>query len=247
MNTFIYILISTFIISLVSLVGVFTLSLKAKYLKRILLSLVSLSAGALIGGAFLHLIPESLEKESGLNLFIIVLIGFTIFFLIEKLLHWRHCHLNKCTIHTFTQMNLIGDGIHNFIDGLIIAASFVADIRLGIVTGLAVALHEIPQEIGDFGVLVYGGYKKSKALFLNFICALTAVIGGVIGYFLSSYSESVLFFLLPFAAGGFIYIAASDLMPEMRKETSLKKLLINFGIFILGILIMYLVKFLGVE
>ena len=144
-------------------------------------------------------------------------------------------------------MNLIGDGIHNFIDGLIISASFVADVRLGTITSLAVALHEIPQEIGDYGVLVYGGYQKSKALFLNFTCALTAVLGGILGYFLSNYSESALYFLLPFAAGGFIYIAASDLMPEMRKEVSLKRSLINFGIFILGILVMYLVKFLGVE
>jgi zinc and cadmium transporter len=227
-------------------VGIFTLSLKEKRLEKILLSLVSLSAGALIGGAFLHLIPESIEKWDGINIFIVILAGFTLFFLIEKLLHWRHCHKNKCDVHTFTQMNLIGDGIHNFIDGLIIAASFVVDIRLGIVTSIAIALHEIPQEIGDYGVLVYGGYTKSKALFLNFICALTAVAGGVLGYFLSSYSESALYFLLPFAAGGFIYIAASDLIPEMRKEISIKKSFINLGIFILGILIMYLVKFLGV-
>jgi len=245
MNTFFYILISTFIISLGSFIGVLALSLKDKYLEKILLSLVSLSAGALIGGAFLHLIPESLEKNSELNIFIVILLGFSAFFFIEKVLHWRHCHLKKCPIHSFTQMNLIGDGIHNFIDGLIIAASFVANIHLGIVTTLAVALHEIPQEIGDFRVLVYGGYKKSRALFLNFICALTAVIGGVVGYFLSSYSESVLNFLLPFAAGGFIYIAASDLIPEMRKEQNITKSLISLGIFIIGIAIMYLVKFIA--
>jgi zinc and cadmium transporter len=224
-----------------------TLSLKEKFLEKILLTLVSLSAGALIGGAFLHLIPESVKKSSELSIFIFVLIGFTLFFLIEKLLHWRHCHKNKCGTHTFTHMSLIGDAIHNFIDGLIIAASFVADIRLGIVTSIAMALHEIPQEIGDFGVLIYGGYSKTRALFLNFVCALTAIFGGIIGYFLSKYSESSLLFLLPFAAGGFIYIAASDLMPEMRKETDLKKLLFNLGIFILGIMIMYLVKIIGGE
>jgi len=246
MNTLLYILISTFVISLASLVGVLTLSLNAKRLENILLYFVSLSAGALIGGAFLHLIPESVERNSGVNIFILVLFGFTAFYFIEKLLHWRHCHKNKCEVHTFTKMNLIGDGIHNFIDGLIIAASFVADIRLGIITSLAVALHEIPQELGDFGVLVYGGYTKSKALLFNFITALTAVFGGLVGYFLSSYSDSALNFLLPFAAGGFIYIAASDLIPEMRKETGLKKSLINLLIFVVGILILYLVKFLGV-
>ena len=108
-------------------------------------------------------------------------------------------------------------------------------------------MHEIPQEIGDFGVLVYGSYTKSKALFFNFICALTAIIGGLIGYFLSNYSENTLNFLLPLAAGGFIYIAASDLIPEMRKEADIKKSLINLLIFIVGISIMYLIKFLGVE
>ncbi len=246
MYTIFYILLSTFIISLGSLVGIFTLSLKDKFLEKILLSLVALSAGALIGGAFLHLIPESIEKGAELNVFIYVIIGFTLFFLIEKLLHWRHCHHQKCEVHTFTQMNLIGDGIHNFIDGLLIAASFVTDIRLGIITSIVIALHEIPQEIGDYGVLVYGGYTKTRALFLNFLCALTAVIGGIVGYFLSSYSESAMTFLLPFAAGGFIYIAASDLMPEIRKETKLKKSLFNLGIFILGIVIMYIVKILGV-
>ncbi len=246
MYTIFYILLSTFIISLGSLVGIFTLSLKDKFLEKILLSLVALSAGALIGGAFLHLIPESIEKGAELNVFIYVIIGFTLFFLIEKLLHWRHCHHQKCEVHTYTQMNLIGDGIHNFIDGLLIAASFVTDIRLGIITSIVIALHEIPQEIGDYGVLVYGGYTKTRALFLNFLCALTAVIGGIVGYFLSSYSESAMTFLLPFAAGGFIYIAASDLMPEIRKETKLKKSLFNLGIFILGIVIMYIVKILGV-
>ncbi len=247
MNTFTHILISTLIVSSGSLIGLLTFSLKEKLLERILLHMVSLSAGALIGGAFLHLIPESVEKGFGLNLFIIVLLGFITFFLIEKILHWRHCHIKKCPVHTFTYMTLIGDGIHNLIDGLIIAASFVADASLGIVTTVAVALHEIPQEIGDFGVLVYGGYKKYRALLLNFFCALTVVFGGIIGYFLSSHSESALGFLLPFAAGGFIYIAASDLIPEIRKEPEFKKSAAYLAIFILGILIMYLVKFLGAD
>ena len=162
MNIFVYILISTFLISLGALIGIFTLALKEKLLEKLLLSLVSLSAGALIGGAFIHLLPEAVEQVPTDQLFFIVLFSFVLFFLIEKIFHWRHCHKGKCKVHTFGYMNLVGDAIHNFIDGLIIAAAFLTDIRLGIVTCLAIALHEIPQEISDFGVLVYAGYKKSR-------------------------------------------------------------------------------------
>ena len=196
-----------------------------------------------MGGAFLHLLPESVELSEGLDVFLFVLVGFALFFLIEKVLHWRHCHKGECQVHTFTYMNLIGDSIHNFIDGLIMATSFVISIPLGMTTTMAIALHEIPQEIGDFGVLIYGGFTKKKALILNFLTALTAVLGGLIGFFISNMVENVKLFILPFAAGGFLYIAASDLIPEIRKETSLKKSMIYFGIFILGIFIMYAVTF----
>lgn len=236
-------MISTFIISLISFIGIFTLALKEKLLDKIILLLVSLSAGALMGGAFLHLLPESVELREGLDVFLFVLVGFALFFLIEKVLHWRHCHKGECKVHTFTYMNLIGDSIHNFIDGLIMATSFVISIPLGMTTTMAIALHEIPQEIGDFGVLIYGGFTKKKALVLNFLTALTAVLGGLIGFFISNMVENVKLFILPFAAGGFLYIAASDLIPEIRKETSLKKSMICFGIFILGIFIMYAVTF----
>ncbi|MBU2634541.1 MAG: ZIP family metal transporter [Nanoarchaeota archaeon] len=240
MKTIFWILLSTFLISLISLIGIITLIIKDKFLKKILMFLVSLSAGALMGGAFLHLIPESLENFSSNLIFIYVLLGFIVFFLIEKIFHWRHCHDGKCPIHTFAYINLLGDSVHNFIDGLIIAAAFIFNTQLGIITTLAVALHEIPQEIGGFGVLIYGGFKKIKALLFNFITALTAILGGIIGYFLSSYIENSLIYLLPFAAGGFIYIAASDLIPEIRKELNIKKSLLNFAIFIIGILIMYI-------
>jgi zinc and cadmium transporter len=243
MNSLLWIMISTFIISLISFIGIFTLALKDKLLDKIVLLLVSLSAGALMGGAFLHLLPESVELSEGLDIFLFVLVGFALFFLIEKVLHWRHCHKGECQVHTFTYMNLIGDSIHNFIDGLIMATSFVISIPLGMTTTMAIALHEIPQEIGDFGVLIYGGFTKKKALILNFLTALTAVLGGLIGFFISNMVENVKLFILPFAAGGFLYIAASDLIPEIRKETSLKKSMIYFGIFILGIFIMYAVTF----
>lgn len=245
MNTFLWIMISTFFISLIAFIGIFTLALKDKLLDKTVLFLVSLSAGALMGGALLHLLPESVELRDGLDVFLFVLVGFILFFLIEKVLHWRHCHKGDCQIHTFTYMNLIGDSIHNFIDGLIMATSFVISIPLGLTTTMAIALHEIPQEIGDFGVLIYGGFEKRKAIILNFLIALTAVLGGLIGFFISNMVENVKLFIIPFAAGGFLYIAASDLIPEIRKETSLKKSMISFGIFVLGILLMYGVKFIA--
>ncbi|OGF99970.1 hypothetical protein A2Y99_01440 [Candidatus Gottesmanbacteria bacterium RBG_13_37_7] len=245
--TLIYILASTLIISFGALVGIFTLSLRQDTLSNILLSLVSLSAGALMGGAFIHLLPEAQEKTKDGNMFLIVLISFVLFFFIEKLLHWRHCHKGKCDVHTFGYMNLIGDSLHNFIDGLIIAATFLTDINLGVSTAFAVALHEIPQEIGDFGVLLYAGFGKRKALIANFLVALTTILGGIFGYFLSFQMKSFISYLLPFAAGGFIYIAASDLMPEIRKEESLKKSLISFGVFLIGVIIMFLVKMIGYE
>ena len=242
-----YILISNFIISLISLIGIFTLMIKEKLLQKILLFLVSLSAGALMGGAFIHLLPEAQEKYRDGNMFLIVLLSFIFFFFVEKLLHWRHCHKGECEIHTFGYMNLFGDAVHNFIDGLVIAATFLTDIKLGIATSLAVFLHEIPQEIGDFGVLLYSGFGRKKAIISNFLVALTAVFGGLIGYFLSFSIDRFTTYLLPFTAGGFIYIAASDLMPEIRKETNLKKSLVSFAIFIVGILLMFLVKFIGHE
>ena len=237
-----YIIVVTFAIALIAFIGIFTLLLKEKLLNEILLILVSLSAGALMGGAFLHLIPEAVEKSQGTDIFLFVLVGFILFFVIEKVLHWRHCHKGKCDVHTFTYMNLVGDTIHNFIDGLILAASFVTSVELGLTTTIAIAAHEIPQEIGDFGVLIYGGFKKKKAIILNFIVALTIVIGGLIGYFISKSVESAATFLLPFAAGGFIYIAATDLVPEIKKELDFKKYMATLIVFIIGILIMWFIK-----
>jgi zinc and cadmium transporter len=243
MNNLIYIIIVTFAIALIAFIGIFTLAMKEQLLNKILIVLVSLSAGALMGGAFLHLLPESIEKAGGsTDLLIYVLVGFILFFIIEKVLHWRHCHKGKCDVHTFHYMNLIGDSIHNFIDGLIIAASFYVSMGLGFTTTIAIAAHEIPQEIGDFGVLIYGGFEKKKAIILNFIVALTIVVGGIVGYFISKSIEEASTFLLPFAAGGFIYIAATDLIPEIKKELNMKKYMATLIVFICGILIMWLTK-----
>jgi len=248
--TLIYILIATFLISIISFIGALTLFLKEKLLNKILLILVAFSAGALIGGAFLHLIPETIEKVGIeemqlLKVFLYLLLGFSIFFILEQFINWHHHHATSHPeITSFSYLILVSDGIHNFIDGFVIAASFVIAFPVGIVTVLAVALHEIPQELGDFGVLIYGGFKKSKALFLNFLTGLIAVFGGVAGFFLSEKIGDSIVFLLPFAAGNFIYIACSDLIPEIKNKETSKKSLLYFFVFLLGISLMLLLKFL---
>lgn len=237
-----HILIATIFVSLVSVVGIFTFGMRKNIFDKILMLLVGFSAGALLGGAFIHILPEAIEKYGTNNVFMSALCGFTLFFLLERFLYWRHCHNGVCEVHNFTYLNLIGDGVHNFTDGLIIAASFVTDFKLGVVTTLAVIFHEIPQEMGDFGVLVYGGFTKAKALFFNFICALAAVFGAIIGYFLSHSAVNISLFLLSFTAGGFIYIAAADLIPELHKQKNNKISNASFIAFILGIIFMILAK-----
>jgi len=239
------IIISTLAIALCVWVGVFFIFLKKESLAKITIFLVSLSAGALMGGAFLHLLPEALEALEAEIVFGVFLISFIGFFLIEKVFHWRHCHKENCAIHSFGYMNLFGDSVHNFIDGLVIASTFMISWPLGLTTTLAVAIHEIPQEIGDYGVLVYAGFNRAKALLLNFLVALTVVLGGLVGYFFLSSATGLLPYLLPVAAGGFVYISASDLMPEIRKEVNLQRSLGTFLIFVSGILFMYLVRFIG--
>lgn len=237
-----YIIVSTLVISCGALLGAFSLFFKKEVLDRIIFYLISLSAGTLMGGAFLHLIPEATERFNSNLLFPLILFSFIIFFFIEKILHWQHCHEENCEIHTFGHMALIGNSVHNFIDGLIIAATFLADVKLGMATTLAIASHAIPQEIGNFGVFLYAGYKKTKALIVNFLVSLVMVAGGVGGYLLVSQHEKLIAYLLPFAAGGFLYISTSDLIPEIRKEKDIKKSLISFAFFILGILIIYFAR-----
>lgn len=236
------ILASTFLVSIISLIGVITLAIKEKFLKTILFLLIAFSAGALIGGAFLHLIPEAIERSHPREVFGFALAGFVLFFLLEKYLYWRHCHDGVCNVHTFSYLNLVGDGLHNFIDGLVIAGGFVASVRLGIFTTLLVIIHEIPQELGDFGVLVYGGFSRQKALFYNFLSALTAFGGAIAGYLLSANIYGFSYILLSFTAGGFIYIASSDLIPEIHKETDKKKSILSFIFFLLGIALMFMLK-----
>ncbi|MFW6127603.1 MAG: ZIP family metal transporter [Halobacteriota archaeon] len=235
------IIISALLVSILSFVGILTLSLSGEVFQRILLLLVAFSAGALMGGAFIHLMPESLEKIEPLQAFVILLIGFSSFFLLERLLMWRHCHKHHCEVHPFTYLNLVGDGLHNFIDGVIIAAGYLTSVPVGIVATFAVAAHEIPQELGDFAVLVYGGFSKMKALLFNFVSAITAIAGALIAYFLLLNPDTIVL-VLPFAAGNFLYIASSDLIPELHKEASLKRSFLFFVMFVIGISLMYSLK-----
>jgi len=239
MMTLLWIIIATIIDGLAALVGALTLSLRKDTFNRILMILVAFSAGALIAGAFFHIMPESLEQGvEPMQLFIIVILGFGIFFIFEKFLFWHHCHKGECDVHPYTYLILFGDGIHNFIDGLIIAASFLVDTGFGIVTTFMIISHELPQELGDFAVLVHGGMKVKKALVYNFISQLTAVLGGVIGFFIGTSIEAFVPFILPFAAGGFIYIGASDLVPQLHGEKDIKKSLLSFALFVIGVLLM---------
>lgn len=234
-------LISVTITSLISLIGIFTLSVQIKELKKIILFLVSFSTGALLGGAFIHLLPEAVEKMGfSLQVSIALLSGIIIFFILEKFVHWRHCHVptSHDHPHPIATMNIVGDGLHNFIDGMIIAAGYIVDFKLGLTTTIAVMIHEIPQEIGDFGVLLHAGLSKFKALLYNFISALAAVVGASLVMLIYPNQEAIIQLLIPFTAGGFIYIASSDLIPELHKETDPKKSTIQLMGIILGILIM---------
>lgn len=238
----VWIIGSTFLVSIISLIGIITLAVKDNLLHKIIFCLIGFSAGALIGGAFLHLLPEALAERQSIITFYYLILGIVLFFSMERYFHWRHCHNGICDIHAFTYLNLFGDGIHNFIDGLVIAASFIVSLKLGVVTTIAIILHEIPQELGDFAVLVYGGFTKKKALAYNFISALMAMAGAIAGYFLADFAKGFTAFILPLTAGGFIYIGASDLIPEIHKETNLRRSSLAFIAFLFGIIFMALAK-----
>lgn len=236
------ILISVFIVSLISILGIFIFS-KQKILNKILFFMVSFAAGTLLGAAFLDMIPEALEAEFKETLPIFILLGILSFFVLEKFLYWHHHHASQEheEVHAFTHLNIIGDGIHNFLDGVVIAVSFLNSTEIGIIATIAIIAHEIPQEIGDFAILLYGGFSKAKAMVYNFLTALTAVLGALIAYFYSSLVESSGVYFTAFAAGGFIYIASTDLIPEIQKEKDLKKSFVQFAVLVIGVLIIWVV------
>lgn len=242
-QTWLYTILSVFVISSVSLIGIFTIFVNTEKLKKMLLFLVSFAAGVLLADAFLHLIPEAFsETASPIKISLFILLGIIIFFILEKIIHWRHCHVltSEDHPHPLGMMNLIGDSFHNFMDGVLIAGSFLISPALGLTTSFAVFAHEIPQEIGDYSVLLHAGYTRQKALFFNFLTALTAILGAILTILVGNKIGNITQFIIPLTAGGFIYIASSDLIPELKKETALIKSAGQLLAILLGIGLMVL-------
>jgi zinc and cadmium transporter len=242
MTTLGWIVVSGLLMSAIALVGSVTLVLSSETLQKITLPLVAFAAGSLIGGAFLHMIPEGLARGfEGQGFFLWIVAGFAVFFALEQLLHWRHCHRSVAdTRRPLTYLILVGDGLHNYIGGLAVAGTFLVDIRLGITTWLAAAAHEVPQELGDFAVLIHGGWDKRRALLFNVLSALTFLAGGLTAYFVSFHVD--VDFLVPFAAGNFIYIGASDLVPEVNRHEKLANNVIHFLAFCSGLALMSIIN-----
>ena len=248
---FILALLSVLAISLVSLIGLFGLSLKERLLKSSLFALVSLAVGALLGDAFIHLIPEAFEEgTSALSVSLAVIGGVLAFFVIEKVLHWHHHQGIEDVEHATRPVGkliLVSDSFHNFIDGIIIGASYLVSPEVGVATTIAVILHEIPQEIGDFGVLIHAGYSRAKALWFNFLSALFAIAGAILVFVVGNAVEGIVALMVPIAAGGFIYIALSDLIPELhnQEDKSARHSLLQLAWIIIGVLLMVIL--LGIE
>lgn len=242
MENLLWIITGGLLMSGVAMVGGFTVILRPKILERLLLPLVSLAAGTLLGGAIFHMMPEGMESLDSLRSGAFLVGGFMTFFGLEQFLHWHHCHRSTCEDHKpVTYLILIGDGVHNFLGGLGIASTFLIDHRAGIVAWLAAAVHEIPQELGDFGVLVHSGWSRCRALFWNVMSALTFPVGALLAYFAAQQFE--VSGLVLFGAGNFIYIAASDLVPEIKSEKSLSSAMANFFSLAAGVILMFLLAY----
>lgn len=233
-------ILASCVVSTISLVGVSLLSLGKKKLDRVLSLLVAFAAGTLLGDAFIHLIGESLEGSEYMpSTALYILAGFIFSFVIERFVHWHHCRTGSEHQHQLATMNLIGDGVHNLLDGFAIAAAFSVGTPVGIATTIAICLHEIPQEIGDFGVLLYSGYSKQKAILMNLATACTAIIGVLIGFIAIETFESIEKQVLLFTAGNFIYIAATDIMPELNRHEGVRRGVIHTLALLIGIGVMY--------
>jgi zinc and cadmium transporter len=239
MSVFGWIVLSGIAMSAIALVGGLTVFLKPATMQKLLLPLVALSAGSLIGGAFFHMLPASIAAMGDVvTVGLLVVAGFSSFLLLEVFLHWRHCHRAGGEARKpLTYLILIGDGLHNFLGGLAIAGTFLIDIRLGIIAWLAAAAHEVPQELGDFGVLVHGGWSQRNALLLNVASALTFLVGSLVAYW-ASFAIDVTW-LVPLAAGNFIYIGASDLVPEIKAHADIRRGMLHVGAFVAGLAILY--------
>lgn len=229
--------------SAIALVGSVALLFSRKTMGQMILSLVALAAGSLIGGAFFHMIPAALasEGQQELSVFVWTAAGFTTFFALEQFIHHHHCHHATAAYkQPLAYLILIGDGLHNFLGGLAVAGTFLVDIRLGITTWFAAAAHEIPQELGDFGALVHGGWTAGRALLANFLCALMFPAGAMLAYATSFHLNTD--FLIAFGAGNFLYIGASDLVPEVNKSRTARDNLRHFAAFAAGLGILLAIR-----
>ncbi len=245
MDTLLLITLALVLNSMIGLVGIFSLFIRKKDLEKIMFPLVSFAAGALFAGGLYHLFAESIEEIGVLLSINWFIFGFILFFVLERILKWHHCHKLECKVHPFSYLIFIGDAIHNIVDGLIIATTFLIDIKLGILTTFLIIAHEVPQELGNFATAIYGGMKRNRAVIFTFLSQLTCIIGGLLGYYFLS--KEMFLPLLPFAAGGFIYIAASDLIPELHKESNIKKSIISFILFSVGLAFIVVMKLFSVE
>lgn len=233
-----WIIISGLVMSTIALVGSITLLLPNKLFKRVVLPLVSLAGGTLIGGAIFHLLPEAVSKLGNTQIiYLLLAIGFITFFILEQFLHWHHCHQSLLRHQPVSYLILLADGLHNFIGGLAVGSAFIIDTKLGIITWIVAAAHEIPQELGDFGILIHSGWKRSTALIFNVISALTFPIGALFVYAISSNINTAA--LLPFAAGNFLYIGAADLIPQLKSD-KLSDQISQFLFFIVGLFFMFM-------
>ncbi len=246
MSILLWILLSILIVSSISLLGILALGCKDATLQKVLPYVITFSGGALLGDVFLHIIPEIAEDGFHTDISYTFLGGILIFFLLEKIFHWHRSHTHHDEeIHSRVIITQVGDTIHNFIDGMVIAGSFIVSVPLGIASTIAIILHEIPQEIGNYGILIHGGWSKGKALFYNFLTALTAFIGGLLIYFFNDAVTPYIPYLLAFTGANFLYLALSDIFPELNAEEDVKKILIHALFLLIGIAIMALL--LGVE
>jgi zinc and cadmium transporter len=241
---FLYMLLSVVVVSLISLIGISLLALSHKAFHDIVFTLVALAVGALFGDCFFHLLPEAYADKAGvLPASLFVMVGILLFLVLENFLQWRHQHSDEVKeIQPVGYLNLAADMAHNFIDGLIIGASYLAGVKLGVATTLAVMLHEIPHEFSNFGILVKSGFSRGRALFLNFLTALTAVAGGLLAWQVGSGTEGFIRVLIPLTAGSFIYIAGSDLVPQLHKELNFRRAVWQFSAILAGLGIMLLLK-----